>query len=81
MKEPAYIKETKIMAASPVTSWKIEGGKVAVVTVFLFVASKITAECDCNHEIRKHLLLVRKTMTDPDNVLKSRDINLPTKSV
>ena len=69
------------MAASPVTSWKIEGGKVAVVTVFLFVASKITAECDCYHEIRKPLLLVRKAMTDLDNVLKSRDINLPTKSV
>ena len=79
MKEPAYIKETKVMAASPVTSWKIEGGKVAVVTVFLFVTSKITAECDCNHEIRKHLLLGRKATTDLDNVLKSRDINLPTK--
>ena len=79
MKEPAYIKETKVMAASPVTSWKIEGGKVAVMTVFLFMASKITADGDCNHEIRKHLLLGRKAMTDPDSVLKSRNISLPTK--
>ena len=67
------------MAASPITSWKIDGEKVAVVTVFLFVASKITVDGDCKHEIRKYLLLGRKAMTDLDSVLKSIDIALPTK--
>ena len=67
------------MAASPITSWKIDGEKVAVVTVFLFVASKITVDGDCKHEIRKYLLLGRKAMTDLDSVLKSRDITLRAK--
>ena len=79
MKEPAYIKETKVMAASPVTSWKIEGGKVAVMTVFLFMASKITVDGDCKHEIRKHLLLGRKVKTNIESMLKSRGITLLTK--
>ena len=67
------------MASNPITSWQIEGEKVEVVTDFLFLGSKITADSDCNHEIRGLLLLDRKAMTNLDNVLKSRDITLPTK--
>ena len=73
------IKKTKIMASDPITSWQIDGEKVEVVTNFLFLGSKITADGDCSHEIRRRLLLGRKAMTNLDNVLKSRDIILPTK--
>ena len=67
------------MASGPITSWQIEGGKVEVVTYFLFLGSKITANSDCSHEIRRCLLLGRKVMTNLDSVLKSQDITLPTK--
>ena len=67
------------MASSPITSWQIEGGKVEAVTHFLFLGSKNTVDGDCSHEMRRHLLLVRKAMTNLDSVLKSRDITLPTK--
>ena len=67
------------MASSPITSWQIEGAKVETVTDFIFLGSKITADGDCNHEIRRHLLLGRKAMTNLDSMLKSRDITLPTK--
>ena len=73
------IKKTKIMASSPMVSWQIEGEKVEAGTDFLFLGSKITADSDCSHEIRKRLLLGRKVMTNLDNVLKSRDITRPTK--
>ena len=69
----------KIMASGPITSRQIEGKKVEVVTDFLFLGSKTTANGDCSHEIRRHLLLGRKAMTNLDSVLKSRDITLPTK--
>ena len=71
------IKETNI-ASSPIISWQIEGEKVEVVRDFLFLGSKITVNGDCSHEIRRHLLLGRKAMTNLDSVLKSRDITLPT---
>ena len=67
------------MISGPITSWQTEGEKVEVVTDFLFLGSKITADGDCSHEIRKHLLLHRKAITKLDNVLKSRDITLLTK--
>ena len=67
------------MASGPITSWQIEREKVEVVTDFLFLGSKITADGDCSREIRRRLLLGRKAMTNPDSVLKSRDITLPTK--
>ena len=67
------------MAFSPITSWQIEGGKVRSVTDFLFLGSKITADCDCSYEIKRRLLLGRKAMTNLDSVLKTRDITLPTK--
>ena len=73
------IGKNKIMASSPITSWQIEGGKVEVVTDFLFLGSKITAEGHCSHEIKRCLLLGRKVMTNPDSIFKSRDITLPTK--
>ena len=73
------IQKTKIMASSPITSWQIEGAKVETVTDFIFLGSKITADGDCSHEIRRHLLLGRKAMTNLDSMLKSRDITLPTK--
>ena len=73
------IKKTKIIAPSPITSWQRDGGKVEAVTNFLFLGSKITADGDCNHEIKRHLLLGRKTMTNQDSILKSRDIMLLTK--
>ena len=73
------IKKTKIMASGPITSWQIEGGKVEGVTDFLSVGSKITADGDYSHEIRRRLLLGKKVMTNLDSVLKSRDITLPTK--
>ena len=67
------------MASGPVTSWQIEGEKVEVVTNFLFLDSKITADGDCSHQIRRRLLLGKKAMTNLDSLLKSRDITLPTK--
>ena len=72
-------KKTKIMASGPFTLWWIEGEKVEVVTEFLFLGSKITVDGDSSHEIRRHLLLGRKAMANPDSVLKSRDITLATK--
>ena len=73
------IKKTKIIAPSPITSWQIDGRKVEAVTNFLFLDSKITADGECNHEIKRHLLLGRKAMTNQDSILKSRDITLLTK--
>ena len=70
--------KTKIMASGPVTSWEIDGETVETVTYFIFLGSKITANVDCNHEIKRHLLLGRKAMTNLGNILKSRDIALPT---
>ena len=73
------IQKAKIMASSPITSWQIEGEKVETVTDFIFLGSKITVDRDRNHEIKRHLLLLRKAMTNVDNVLRSRDVTLPTK--
>ena len=73
------IQKTKIMASSPITSWQIDGEKVETVTDFLFLGSKITADGDYNHKIKRNLLLGRKVMTNLDSVLKSRDITLMTK--
>ena len=73
------IKKTKIMASGLITAWQIEGEKVEVMTDFLLLDSKITADGDCSHKIRIWLLLGRKAMTNRDSVLKSRDITLPTK--
>ena len=72
------IQKTKIMASSPITSWQIDGETIKTVTDFIFLGSKITAVGDCSHEIKRHLLLGRKAMTNLDSVLKSRDITLPT---
>ena len=74
------IQSTKIMASGPITSWQIDGETMETVTEFIFLGSKITAIGDCSHEIKRHLLLVRKSMTNLDNLLKSRDITLPTKA-
>ena len=71
-------KKTKILASSPITSWPIEGKKVETVTDFICLGSKITADGNCSHEIKRHLLLGRKAMTNLDSVVKNRDINLPT---
>ena len=73
------IQETKIMASSPITSWEIEGETVETVSYFIFLGSKITADVDCSHEIKRRLFLGRKVMTNLDSILKSRDITLPTK--
>ena len=73
------IQKTKIMASSPITSRQIVGENVEIVTDFIFLGSKITADGDCNHEIKRHLLLGRKAMRNLDSILKSRDIILPTK--
>ena len=73
------IQKTKIMASRPITSWQIDGETVATVADFIFLGSKITADGDCSHEIKRHLLLGRKVMTNLDSILKSRDITLPTK--
>ena len=73
------IQKTEIMASSSITSWEIDGETVETVTDFVFGGSKITAEGDCSHEIKRHLLLGRKVMTNLDSILKSRDITLPTK--
>ena len=73
------IQKTKIMASGPITSWQIDGETVETVADFIFLGSKITADGDCSHEIKRHLLLGRKIMTNLDSILKSRDITLPTK--
>ena len=73
------IQKTKILASGPITSWKIDGETVETVSDFILGASKITADGDCNHEIKRHLLLGREVMTNLDSIFKSRDITLPTK--
>ena len=73
------IQKTKIMASGPITSWQIDGETMEMVTDFIFLGSKITADCDCSHEIKRRLLLLRKVMTNLGSILKSRDITLPTK--
>ena len=73
------IQKTKTMASSPITSWQIDGEIVVTVTDFIFWGSKITADGDCSHEIKRRLLFGRKVMTNLDSILKSRDITLPTK--
>ena len=73
------IQKTKIMASSPITSWEIDGETVKTVTDFILGAPKITADGYCGHEIKRHLLLGRKVITNLDSILKSRDITLPTK--
>ena len=73
------IQKTKIMVSGPITSWKIDGETVEAVSDFIFGGSKITADGDCSHEIKRHLLLGRKVMANLDSILKSRDITLPTK--
>ena len=73
------IQKSKIMAPGPITSWQIDGETLQTVADFILGGSKITADGDCSHEIRRHLLLERKVMTNLDSILKSRDITLPTK--
>ena len=73
------IHKTKIMASDPITSWEIDGETVETVSDFIFLGSKINADGDCNHEIKRCLLLVRKVMTNLDSILKSRNIAFPTK--
>ena len=73
------IQKTKIMASGPITSWQIDGETVETVRDFTFLGSKVTADGDCSHEIKRHLLLGRKIMTNLDSIFKSRDITLPTK--
>ena len=73
------IQKTKIMASGPITSWEIDGETMETVADFIFRGSKITADGDCSHEIKRHLLLGRKGITNIDSILKSRDITLPTK--
>ena len=77
--EKAGIQKTKIMASGPITSWQIDGETMETVTDFIFLDSKITADGDCSHEIKRCLLLGRKAVTNLDSILKSRDITLPTK--
>ena len=72
------IQKTKIMASSPITSWQLDGQTMETATDFIFLGSKITADGGCSHEIKRHLLLGRKAMTNIDGILKSRDITLPT---
>ena len=73
------IQKRKIMASGPITSWQIDGKTVETVSDFIFSGSKITADGDCSHELKRRILLGRKVMTNLDSILKSRDINLPTK--
>ena len=73
------IQKTKIMASGPITSWEVDGETMETVRDFIFLGSKITADGDCSHEIKRRLLLGRKVMTNVDSILKSRDITLPTK--
>ena len=74
------IQKTKIMASGPITSWQIDWETMETVTDFIFLGSKIIADGDCSHEIKRHLLLGRKAMTNLDSILKSRDITLPKKA-
>ena len=73
------IQKTKIMASGPITSWEIDGETVEAMSDFIILGSKITVDCDCSHEIKRHLLLGRKVVTNLDCILQSRDITLPTK--
>ena len=73
------IQKTKIMASGPITSWEIDGETVETMADFILGGSKVTADVDCSHEIKRHLLLGRKVMTNLDSILKSRDITFPTK--
>ena len=73
------IQKTKILASGPITSWEIDGETVETVADFIFGGSKLTADGECSHEIKRHLLLGRKVMTNLDSIFKSRDITLPTK--
>ena len=73
------VQKTKIMASGPITSGEIDGETVETVSDFIFLGSKITADCDCSHDIKRHLILGRKVMTNLDSLLKSRDITLPKK--
>ena len=73
------IQKTKIMASGPIISWQIDGETMETVKDFIFLGSKITEDGECNHEIKRHLLLGRKVMTNLESILKSRDITLPTK--
>ena len=75
------IQKTKIMASDPITSWEIDGETVETVSDFILLGSKITADGDCSHEIKRRLLLGRKVMTNLESIFKSRDITLPTRSV
>ena len=75
------IQKTKIMVSSLITSWEIDGETVETVSDFIFLSSKITADGDCSHEIKRCLLLGRKVMTNLDSILKNRDVTLPTRSV
>ena len=73
------VRKTKIMASGPITSWQIDGETVEIVADFIFLGSKITADGECSHEIKRHLLLGRNVMTNLGRIFKSRDITLPTK--
>ena len=73
------IQKTKVMASSPISSWEIDGETVETVSDFIFLGSKITTDGDCSHEIKRHLLLGRKFMTNLDSILKSKDVTLSTK--
>ena len=75
------IQKTKIMASGPITSWQIDEETMETITEFILLGSKITSDGDCSHEIKRHLLLGRKVMTNLNSIFKSRDITLPTKSV
>ena len=75
----SYIQKTKIMASDPITSWQVDGETMETVTEFIFLGSKITADGDCSHEIKRRLLLGRKVMTNLDSIFKTRNITLPTK--
>ena len=75
------IQKTKIMTSGPITSWEIDGKTMETVADFIFLGSKITADGDCSHEIKRYLLLGRKIMTNLDSILKSRDITLPTRTI
>ena len=74
------LQKTKIMASGPITLWEIDGETVEIVSDFIFLGSKITADGDCSHEIKRRLLLGRRIMTNLDSIIKSRDITLPTKA-
>ena len=79
VKEKSEKAGLQLLASSPITSWQIDGEEMETVTDFIFLGSKITVDGDCHHEIKRHLLLGRKAMTDLDSILKSRDLTLPTK--